>query len=222
MSPKNGHPVDRSQILRGRKESSRNYLGMEIIQSRAYSILPNNLCAITATRGARWDTHREVSTVYRVFIWRWHWAGWGIHGPLIDLYSRSICGRYNVGPSIPDRQINSFKTKHLRWELSIRIWKLFLILVTLSGTTIRSSTSTNFRTSLILVRQYYSQIKMQERRRSDWIKEEKDLTKCKACLGSSCHTVVGDNQILLWRYYQQHRFGQLEYGWRWNRYRFCI
>ena len=38
---------------------------------------------------------------------------------------------------------------------------------------------------LIFERQFYSQLKMQERRRSEWLKEEKDITKCKACLGPS-------------------------------------
>lgn len=33
------------------------------------------------------------------------------------------------------------------------------------------------------IRQFYSQIKMQERRRLDWTEKNRDISKCKACLG---------------------------------------
>ena len=46
-------------------------------------------------------------------------------------------------------------------------------------------TRTGPKIYLIFERQFYSQLKMQERRRSEWLKEEKDITKCKACLGPS-------------------------------------
>ena len=50
------------------------------------------------------------------------------------------------------------------------------------------------RTDLIVIRQFYSQIKMQERRRADWTENKRDISKCKSCLGSCCSKVQSDSQ----------------------------
>ena len=49
----------------------------------------------------------------------------------------------------------------------------------------RSERARDIDIYLIFERQFYSQLKMQERRRSEWLKKEKDISKCKACLGPS-------------------------------------